>query len=221
MLPRKAALRVSAALILGLAVAAPLAGAVQAAELPAESYAAILRTINPELQLHESRAYARSVLASSQRSHVDPALIVALVAVESSWRPDAVSSSGARGLAQLMPTTARRLGVDDPRDPAQNLRGATAYLRSLINRFAGRGVDTLRYAIGAYNAGPLAVERHGGLPNSGTRHYVTKVFAQWRSLNARIARTLAEPPPVRALADDERAWLSGAAASALPESASR
>jgi soluble lytic murein transglycosylase-like protein len=213
---RKAALCLGAALILGLAVSAPPAGAAETVAAPAENYAAILRTINPDLQMHESRAYARSVLADSQRSHVDPALIVALVSVESSWRPGAVSASGARGLAQLMPTTARNLGVD-PWDPAQNLRGATAYLRSLINRFAGRGVDTLRYAIGAYNAGPRAVELNGGLPNGGTRRYVSRVFAQWHTLDARIARSLADA--TIAVPDDERVWLAGANESALPDSA--
>jgi soluble lytic murein transglycosylase-like protein len=218
MQPRKAALCLSAALILGLAVSAPPAGAAETGAAPAENYAAILRTINPDLQVHESRAYARSVLADSQRSNVDPALIVALVSVESSWRPGAVSPSGARGLAQLMPTTARKLGVD-AWDPADNLRGATAYLRSLINRFAGRGVDTMRYAIGAYNAGPRAVELNGGLPNGGTRRYVSRVFAQWHSLNARIARSLADV--AAAVPDDERTWLAGTTASALPDSAAR
>jgi soluble lytic murein transglycosylase-like protein len=219
MQPRNAALRFSAALILGFAFSVPPAGAAETAGPSPENYAAILRTINPDLQRHESVAYARSVLADAQRSHVDPALVVALVSVESSWRPGAVSPSGARGLGQLMPTTAHKLGVADPWDPAQNLRGVTAYLRSLINRFAGRGVDTLRYAIGAYNAGPRAVELFQGLPNTGTRRYVTKVFAQWESLNARIARTVADT--ATAVPDDERAWLAGADQSALAADATR
>jgi soluble lytic murein transglycosylase-like protein len=218
MQPRNAALRFSAALILGLTFARAQADAAETASPSTENYAAILRTINPDLQQHQSASLARSVLADAQRSHVDPNLVVALVSVESSWRPGAVSPSGARGLGQLMPTTAHKLGVD-PWDPAQNLRGVTSYLRSLIDRFSGRGVDTLRYAIGAYNAGPRAVERSAGLPNSGTRHYVTKVFAQWHSLNARIARTLANAASTAS--DDERVWLAGSGASALADNASR
>ena len=216
MQPRKAALCLSAALILGLAVSAPPAGAAETGAAPAENYAAILRTINPDLQVHESRAYARSVLADSQRSNVDPALIVALVSVESSWRPGAVSPSGARGLAQLMPTTAAHLHVN-PWDPSQNLRGASAYLRSLIDRFAGRGVNAMRDAIGAYNAGPHAVEKYRGIPPYyETQHYVVKVLAQWRTLSMRVAKTFVARAQSAAPAADEREWLANADASALP-----
>src|SRR5471030_2813900 len=110
-----------------------------AAETPVAetNYATVLRTINPHLQIHESLAYARSLLADSERSKLDPNLIMALVTVESSWRQTAVSSHGARGLGQLMPVTAANLGVN-PRDPSQNLRGASAYLRTLVDRFANR-----------------------------------------------------------------------------------
>jgi soluble lytic murein transglycosylase-like protein len=215
MSPLRGALRFVATLTLGfLAVAHPAAAAEN--RVPDEThYATILRSINPQLQIHESLAYARSLLADSHRSHVDPTLIVALVSVESSWRPGALSPDGARGLGQLMPSTAMRLGVN-PWDPRQNLRGATAYLRSLINRFAGRGIDTLRFAVGAYNSGPLAVERNGGV-TGGARHYVSKVFAQWHTLNARIARTLAQAPPLVAAPPDESEWLADAGASALAE----
>src|ERR1700761_8011377 len=127
------------------------------------NYATVLRTINPHLQMHESLAYARSLLADSQRTNLDPNLIMALVTVESSWRSTAIWNHGARGLGQLMPTTAAKLHVN-PKDPAQNLRGASTYLRSLVDRFAGRGVNAMRDAIGAYNAGPLAVERYRGIP---------------------------------------------------------
>src|SRR5665213_286465 len=166
MLPRCTALRVTVALTVALAASVHPAGA---AETPVAetNYAIVLRTINPHLQVHESLAYARSLLADCERANLDPNLILALVTVESSWRQTAVSSRGARGLGQLMPTTAARLGVN-PRDPAQNLRGA----------------------IGAYNAGPLAVEKYRGIPPYyETRHYVTKVLAQWHRLSARVAKT--------------------------------
>ena len=189
-----------------------------AAEAPAATaqYATVLRTINPRLQVHESLAYARSLLADSARTKLDPNLIMALVTVESSWQQTAVSRHGARGLGQLMPTTAAKLGVN-PRDPAQNLRGASSYLRSLINRFADRGVNAMRDAIGAYNAGPHAVERYRGLPPYyETQRYVVKVLAQWHKLSLRVAKTLVAAAHVAPPAADERDWLANADASALP-----
>jgi soluble lytic murein transglycosylase-like protein len=204
------------AVALTVAVALP-AHPARAAETPAAAqYATILRTINPHLQVHESLAYARSLLADSERTKLDPNLIMALVAVESSWRQTAVSSKGARGLGQLMPTTAARLGVN-PGDPAENLRGASSYLRSLINRFAGRGVNAMRDAIGAYNAGPHAVEHYRGIPPyQETQHYVTKVLAQWHKLSVRLAKTIVAAAHVPAPAADEREWLANTDASALP-----
>jgi soluble lytic murein transglycosylase-like protein len=204
------------AVALTAAVALPVHPA-SAAETPAAAqYATILRTINPHLQVHESLAYARSLLKDSERTKLDPNLIMALVTVESSWRQTAVSNHGARGLGQLMPGTAAKLGVN-PLDPAQNLRGASSYLRSLINRFAGRGVNAMRDAIGAYNAGPLAVERYRGIPPyHETQRYVVKVLAQWHKLSERLAKTIVAAAPVPAPAADEREWLANTDASALP-----
>jgi len=215
---------VIAALLAGsLATAGPAA----ATELPPaaeQEYAAILRTINPQLQAHQSLAYARSLLADAARSKLDPNLVMALVTVESAWRPSAISASGARGLGQLMPSTAARLGVN-PRDPSQNLRGATTYLRRLVNRFADRGLNALRDAIGAYNAGPLAVQHSHGLPPGSSRRYVDKVIAQWHRLSVRVAATFLHDgmpgvAPAPGTIPDERQWLENAAASALPASAS-
>jgi soluble lytic murein transglycosylase-like protein len=213
MLPRFVASRFAVALVVGFAGTAIPAGA---AEAPAaEHYATVLRTINPHLQKHQSLAYARSLLKDAGNSNLDPNLIMALVTVESSWQQTAVSNSGARGLGQLMPTTAKLLGVN-PRDPSQNLRGATTYLRSLINRFAGRGINTMRFAIGAYNSGPRAVEQYHGIPPyHETQRYVVKVMSQWKTLSARVANVLAasihEPSP----SADEQQWLAHADASAL------
>jgi hypothetical protein len=217
MLPRFGAFGFAVTLLVGFAGTAVPAGA---AEAPAtEHYATVLRTINPHLQMHQSLAYARSLLANADRANLDPNLIMALVTVESSWQQTAVSHSGARGLGQLMPTTAHNLGVN-PRDPSQNLRGAATYLRSLINRFAGRGVNTMRFAIGAYNSGPRAVEQfHGIPPYHETQRYVVKVLAQWHTLSARVAKVLAasmhEPSPVA----DERQWLAHSDASPLAATA--
>jgi soluble lytic murein transglycosylase-like protein len=210
--PRQTALRFAVTLIACFVFAAHPAAAAQTPAAEAD-YATVLRTINPELQVHQSLAYARSLLADSRRTQLDPNLIVALVTVESSWRPGAVSPSGARGLGQLMPTTAARLGIN-PGDPAQNLRGASAYLRSLVNRFAGRGLQTIRLALGAYNAGPLAVERAG--INGSTLRYVSDVLTRWRATTVRLAQALARTSTATdAAPPDEREWLPGADASAL------
>jgi soluble lytic murein transglycosylase-like protein len=204
------------AVALSVITVAPLHAS--AAEVPAATahYATVLRTINPHLQVHESLAYAQSLLADSERTQLDPNLIMALVTVESSWRQTAVSNHGARGLGQLMPATAAKLGVN-PRDPSQNLSGASTYLKTLVDRFASRGANAMRDAIGAYNAGPLAVERaHGIPPIHETQRYVKKVLAQWRALTVRVAKIVASDVQLVASAPDERVWLANADASALP-----
>lgn len=108
---------------------------------------------------------------TAQRHGVPVNLFEGLIQQESAWRPGAVSSSGAIGLGQLMPGTARELGVD-PRDPAQNLDGSARYLKQQLDRFG-----TPELALAAYNAGPGAVSRHGGVPPyQETRNYVQKVM---------------------------------------------
>lgn len=123
-----------------------------------------------------ARAFRPEVLRAGDRYSVSPALIDAIAHVESRYDPAAVSPARAAGIMQLMPGTARELGVD-PRDPAANIRGGTAYLRQLLNRFDGDLVRT----IAAYNAGPGAVARagslSGGIPNyRETRNYVAQVM---------------------------------------------
>jgi len=161
--------------------------------------ATVIRSVNPHLSKAASQAYARSVLASAARAHIDPRLLVAIVTVESHWSADAVSRVGARGLGQLMPHTARDLNVN-PRDWSQNLRGTAAYLRTLMSRFAGWH-DSFRLAIAGYNAGPNAVKKFGGVPPFGeTQHYVVKVLRVWQDLDARVGRAWAINPSRRELA---------------------
>lgn len=103
---------------------------------------------------------------------LDPRLVRAVVQVESGYNPRALSRKGAMGLMQLMPDTAREMGVEDPWDPEQNVRGGTAYLRRMIDRFGDLDV-----ALAAYNAGPEAVTRYSGVPPyEETRSYVRRVF---------------------------------------------
>ena len=119
-----------------------------------------------------ARAFRPDVDLAGQRYEVSPALIDAIAHVESRYNPTAVSRAKAAGIMQLMPGTARALGVN-PRDPAANIRGGTAYLRQLLDRFDGDVVRT----IAAYNAGPGAVVRAGGVPRyPETVAYVASVM---------------------------------------------
>lgn len=103
---------------------------------------------------------------------LDPQLVRAVVQVESGYNPRALSNKGAMGLMQLMPATARELDVADPWNPEQNVRGGTAYLRRMLDRFG-----ELDLALAAYNAGPEAVVQHAGVPPfAETREYVRKIF---------------------------------------------
>ena len=115
---------------------------------------------------------------SGRSAGVDPALVAAVARVESGFDPRATSRAGAAGLMQLMPATAAELGVTDPYDPVQNVRGGAAYLHRLLERFAG----DVPLALAAYNAGPAAVERYGGVPPfPETRAYVERVMAAYRT----------------------------------------
>lgn len=198
------------------AFAAAPACAAELAPATEATYAGVLRTINPKLPLTKARSYARSVMADAWRTHLDPRFIMSIVTVESHWRANAVSRVGARGLGQLMPGTAARLGVANSWNAADNLRGTSRYLQTLMSRFAGRP-DALKLAIAGYNAGPKAVERfHGIPPYAETRNYVVRVLHVWNQLNARVGRSLeSAPDAVRvaersALTPEERQWLSDA-----------
>jgi soluble lytic murein transglycosylase-like protein len=112
----------------------------------------------------------------ARRHGLDPALVLAVVAVESGFQPRALSPKGAQGLMQLMPATARELGVSDAFDAEQNLDGGARYLRALLEQSGG----DVRLALAAYNAGPGAVKRHGGVPPyRETRQYVEKVMRRY------------------------------------------
>ncbi len=118
--------------------------------------------------------YLAKVFELSQRFDLSPALIEAVVWQESRWRADAVSPAGARGLAQLMPGTAREMGVD-PDDPFANLEGGARYLRAQLDRFDGN----LEKALAAYNAGPGRVIRANGIPNiRETKLYVAAIMGR-------------------------------------------
>lgn len=131
--------------------------------------------------------YGREILLNSVGTNVSPALVLALIAVESSGRSEAVSGAGASGLMQLMPATAARFGVVDTTDPAENIKGGVAYLAWLMDHFDNDPI----LALAGYNAGEGAVRDNGGVPPyAETRDYVPKVIAAWT-----VARALCLTPP--------------------------
>ncbi len=140
-----------------------------------------------ELLMEIARRHGAEILMTTAGKPVSPALVLAMIAVESSGRADAVSSAGAQGLMQLMPATALRFGVEDSADTAQNIRGGVAFLDLLMHRFDGDAVMVLA----GYNAGEGAVTDHAGVPPyAETRDYVPKVLAAFE-----VARGLCRPRP--------------------------
>lgn len=117
--------------------------------------------------------FAAMIEAAAKRYGVDPALLAGLVKAESNFNPNAKSGAGAQGLTQLMPATARGLGVTNSLDPAQALDGGAKFLGGLLKQFKGN--ESL--ALAAYNAGPGAVQKFGGIPPyEETQRYVPKVL---------------------------------------------
>lgn len=143
----------------------------------------------PSLQVLQDIAqrHKAEILTSTIGTKVSPALVLAVIGVESGGRPGAVSPKGASGLMQLMPATAERFGVNDIADTGQNIKGGVDYLHFLLEEFGGDPV----MALAAYNAGEGAVHRNEGVPPyAETRDYVPKVLAAWK-----VARALCLTPP--------------------------
>lgn len=144
----------------------------------------------PRLQHMQEVAdtYGKDILRATLDTNVSPALVLAVIGIESAGRSDAVSSAGAVGLMQLIPATAERFGVSDSTDPVQNIKGGVAYLDWLMKEFNNDPVMVLA----AYNAGEGAVRNNGGVPPyAETRDYVPKVLAAWQ-----VAQGLCVSPPM-------------------------
>jgi len=119
------------------------------------------------------------VRSAAKRHRIDPDLLHAVIRAESSYNPNAVSRTGAVGLMQLMPATARRYGVRNRRDPVDNVNGGARYLRDLLKMFN----SNVRLAVAAYNAGENAVIKYGRKvpPYRETREYVKRVLRFYRN----------------------------------------
>ena len=139
-----------------------------------KQYVRAAKKYNKHLSDAEATVIVRAILTYCEKTNwfVDPRLVMALIVAESSFRPEAVSSAGAMGLGQLMPATARGFGIRDAFDPVQNLYGTVKYLERELYRWRGQP-NQIDLVLAAYNAGPGAVKRYGGIPPyAQTQNYV-------------------------------------------------
>ena len=143
----------------------------------------------PDPPNHHEMVFYPIIHAAAGRHMIDPALIKAVIKVESRFDPDAVSKKGAKGLMQLMPKTAEALGVIDPLDPRDNINGGAKYLKNLLKRFKGN----LKLALAAYHAGCGKVSKFKGMPPyKTTQRYVRNVLEHYHSYKAKTSFRLSD-----------------------------
>jgi soluble lytic murein transglycosylase-like protein len=148
--------------------------------VPTSRAARPVREITPP---RTGEAYRHLILQAAERYALAPELVASVIAVESNFEPRAVSPQGARGLMQLMPGTAKLLGVQDVFDVGQNIAGGVRHLRGLLDRYNG----DVALALAAYNAGAEAVARHGGIPPfAETQAYVARILQLVERADARV-----------------------------------
>jgi soluble lytic murein transglycosylase-like protein len=135
------------------------------------------RSVSWEKVPLNTRSFDSEIRLAADSNRLDESLIRAIIHAESAYQPDARSPKGAQGLMQLMPATAQELNVVNPFDPADNISGGSEYLARLLDEFAG----DLELAAAAYNAGPAAVHKFGGVPPyDETREYVRRIKILYR-----------------------------------------
>ena len=135
--------------------------------------------------------YHHIILKAALRHEIDPALVKAIIMAESGYNPKAISKSGAKGLMQLMPRTAKSLGVENIFDPEHNINGGVRYFKRLVNRFKG----DLKLALAAYNAGARIVRNYKGVPPfRATRRYIQKVFIYYEYFKDQMTEDMKRAP---------------------------
>ena len=165
----------------------------KAGQLTADEYVRAYRNaikrFNRKLSGSQADTIARSILGFSLKYGVDARLVCAVIIAESNFRTDATSGCGAMGLGQLMPSTAAGLGVSNAYDPIDNIYGSVRYIKGMLDRMSGAKHwneltwRDLALALAAYNAGPGAVRKHGGIPPyRETQNYVRKVTSIYKRL---------------------------------------
>ena len=151
---------------------------------PQQSFAETLKVVPPtdfKYQVQEPMNATkvdiqRMVSSACEKHNVDPKLVMAVIQQESNFNQNAISKAGAQGLMQLMPSTAKSLGVINAFNPEENINGGVKYLKTLLDRFNGNKI----LALAAYNAGPGAVDKHNGIPPyKETQNYVRNILKNY------------------------------------------
>ena len=154
------------------------------AETTDSSLPSITAKAAPAQPPNDEDVIVRSIRQAAEKYNLSEKLIASIIRAESNFQIDAVSPAGAQGLMQLMPATARDLGVSDPFDVQQNIDGGAKYIRQMLDRFGG----DVKSALAAYNAGPGTVERYNGdVPYQETRQYIQRVLSGMESSGQIIA----------------------------------
>lgn len=147
-----------------------------ATRVNAQIYTNTANAVQPKADYSNKTKIKELISKVAQKHGVDEKLVNALVNQESGFNPNAKSKVGAMGLMQLMPSTAKGLGVTNPMDPEQNVEGGVKYLKSMLNKYNGNVI----LALAAYNAGPGAVDKYDGVPPyKETQNYVRSILANY------------------------------------------
>lgn len=148
------------------------------------AYKKVVQLYNPSLDSDTTDKIVKAMLFYSHKYSLDPRFVVAVIAVESSFRTKAVSKAGAQGLGQLMPEVAKELGIKNVYKPEENIHGTVYLLHLNLKRFAHLNPQKqVEYALASYNAGYGAVKKYGGIPPyNETKWYIYNVIDVWRKL---------------------------------------